>query len=174
MKNILFLVLLLFTSSCTKKEYYSKEIINEISKGDFIIPSVYGNLSLYVSVDNKHLAQTGINLLHTMYENDYSKRYSSFSSFLFNALNQKLKFEEDYIKKRNGSVFQIDEKIRSQYEKGGLNYLIKNYCQKTDNNYKISNTLHGNSKFTVLYYFSINGYKILEDDNLGAYYAEPF
>jgi hypothetical protein len=175
MKKIIILLLLFSIVSCNKKLYFKEETIKELSKGDFEIPSVYGYLPMFVLVDSNQEAKTSIDLLYTIYKFEYSKTYKNFEYFVFEALNQRIVFEKDYIEKRNGYVFRLNEKIKFEYEKSGITYFINHYTKKDDDMLIIiKSSLSDDELITIQYFFFLNNYEILEDDYTGSCYVKPF
>jgi hypothetical protein len=176
MKNIIILLLLFSVVSCNNKQYFKDKTIKELSsRGDSEIPSVYGYLSIFVLVDSNQVAKTSMEDLWTMYKFDYVGIYNKFEVFVFEALNQKLIFKKGYIEKKNGDVFSLTQKIKLEYEKSGISYLVDHYSKNNGKELEIiRSSLSSNDLRTIQYYFFINNYMVMRDDYLGTYYVKPF
>jgi len=176
MRNTIILLLLFLVVSCNNKQFFKNSTIKELSsRGDSEIPSVYGYLSMFVLVDSNQVAKTSIEDLWIMYKFDYVSTYKKFETFVFEALNQKLIFKRGYIEKRNGDVFSLSQKIKLEYEKSGISYLVNHYSKNRGNDLEI---IRGSLSFdelrTIQYYFFINNYMVMHDDLIGTYYVKPF
>lgn len=174
MKNVSIILILSLLISCNNdKEFFSKEIVKEYSKGDFNTPSVYGHLMMFVKVDVNKIALTNIGQLHSMYLMDYSKYYNTFESYLFEVLNQNINFQKDYISKRNGLVFNFNSGVKKNYESLSLVDFVHYYSENDGKSCVIkSKYAKPETLFTILYFLFINHYEIIHDDYVGKYYIE--
>jgi len=128
---------------------------------------------MFVLLTNGKIGSTNVNLLHTMYVNDYSKSYNQFEEFVFDALNQKIIFPETLFVKRNGVAFFQNSNIAKEYNDFGLQYLLKKYCESTSKEIYVKTEFsNSDALLTLLYYFFLNDYQITNDDYIGRYYLE--
>jgi hypothetical protein len=173
--SIVFVLLIFISSSCAKTSYYEKKVIKHFSEEGSQTPSSESGTILFVSVDNNKIGKVTFSRLQMIYSLDYSEDYSSFYLFLSDALNQKIFFKEDYILYRNGIVFRIDGNIKKEYEESGVEFLIDNNCEKVEGRLEIKRKyLSEDELYSIMYFLSINNFKITFDDVIGAYYAKSY
>jgi hypothetical protein len=161
---------LLIIACNDKKASIDKSTINELSKGDFKIPSRYGYLLLFINSGDS-IGCTNVNVLHGIYMHNYSTSYRAFEAFLSDALNQKISFHYDMLKNSNVKVFPVNTTTKSEYEQSNLSDFLKLYCIKKGENRFIVKKQYQNTDqlFTILYYFFINNYKVNQDDYIGEF-----
>jgi hypothetical protein len=100
------------------------------------------------------------NLFRTSTSND------NFRMYVTAILNQRLKIDCNSF----DSTIELDPIIKDQYEKKGVDYLLKSFCiQSVNDRYFLNPKMSKNQLNTVLYYFFINNYISVEDDYLGNY-----
>lgn len=175
MKNIIFVFLLLIMCSCNNREYFNNKIVDELAEIDSLIPSPYGNLIVFVQVENEQIGKLTLNILLGIHRSFYSDSYKSLNGFLHRALNQNIEFKPDIVEQRNGTVFLLNKSISNNYKMNGIDYLINQFCVKHDDLYEIeAKSLNQDELFSIMYYFFLNNFSIIEDEYSGTYFVKTF
>ncbi|RYF23508.1 MAG: hypothetical protein EOO42_07100 [Flavobacteriales bacterium] len=174
MKNIFAVIILLIVLSCnSSKVGIDKQFIEELAKDDFELPSRNGFLLLFISVEKNEKIGTNVNVLHSLFLQDYSKRYNSFKLFLNDALNQKITFSKEQFFQKNETSFKLSEKITSDYLSLGIQSFVNQYCEKSNKRSFVKSKYHNDKDlYSILYYCFINNYKVSLDDYSGDAFVE--
>lgn len=180
MKKILTLILLLcFLISCEKKESnFSEEMIEKLAqendnKDEVISLNAFNFLDFYVVTDNNEIHQSFKGELRYIYNQYYSKEFTSFESFLDVVLNKSFVIEKKRLKKMTDfNSFKLSTEIEKEYTHLGFTSFLKKYSKKT-----FSKRLALNRKIikegeysTIVYILFKNGYDISSDCYLGIDY----
>lgn len=155
--------------SCSKGQKNNVNFIKNLSNDtDFNLP-LY-NESLKILIDkNDIIYVTSLRQLYNLKESKYLK-YKDFDSFLIEVINNDL-LSKDELSKVSESNFKIDKVVQQKYDKEGLNYLLKEYSEKTNmsNKYYLTSDLNLNFKFSLMYIFFKNNYYVMQNDHSGKY-----
>jgi hypothetical protein len=118
----------------------------------------------FCKCQDNQIVRLTLNQIRSLYKTSTS--YDNFRMYITAVLNQRLKIDCNSF----DSTFELDPIIKDQYEKKGLDYLLKSFCIQSENDrYFLNPKISKNQLNTVLYYFFINNYISVEDDYLGTY-----
>lgn len=173
MKVLLMIALLLSTISCNNRAELgiSEKTIDQLSKGEFKIPSINGFDMLFIAIQQKNIAVTNVDVLHNIYSKYYFDRYSDFRSFLSDALNQNLDFSEQDLKRWGVDEFELSVNVQNSYNQMSLSKFIIKYFDKSEyKNKLVIKRKYQDDTLSILYYCFINDYKASLNDYLGEYY----
>lgn len=170
-RSIIFIFLLIMLSCNDNSKKIDKKTISRLSQGDFSIPSVHGFLYLFFSVEGDEKGQGNVNVLHDIYIRYYRDTYEDFSSFLSEALNQKIIFKKKELESHDIIYFKINRVVDKHYHDLTLNNFIEYYCNKeNENNFFVKQKYYNDEYLmSILYYLFINNYDVTSDDYLGKY-----
>lgn len=109
--------------------------------------------------------------MHDIYIRYYKNAYEDFSSFLSDALNQKIIFKEKEFEGYNIFIFEMNHVVEERYHDLSLKNFIRYYCSKEDKNRFVVKKKYNNEEYlmTILFYLFINNYDITSDDYMGKY-----
>jgi len=175
MKQIFVISILIIFFSCTKKEkIISDDNISKLSEGNYRIPSVFGNLDLYVLLDNNIIIVTNADYLNYVYEKHYMNKFKSYNDFLSRTLNQKFKLNKRVFDNIPFKIFKINEAIEKEYNETAFEDFFKKYSKKDKSrmHYYILNLpkeTTNDEVMTISYYFYLNGYQIMRNDYFPKY-----
>lgn len=168
-KNVFLVFISFFLISCKKELKNDISFINNLSnETEYDLPFINESLIIFVKGGDR-IFVTSIRKLFEEYSDNYSKKYS-FDDFLVRVINDSM-FDKEQMKNVSVHEFKVDNNIVNLYEKKGLNYLITEYCQKTNKKSTLflKQNLNVEVQFNIMYYFFKNNYYLVEDDYEGRY-----
>lgn len=173
MKRVLLIIISFIAISCNRSNVnINKEIIEELAKGDFEIPSVNGFLLLFISTDKGEIGCTNVDVLHEVFLRYYTESYKSFETFLSDALNQKIIFSQQELGSGT-AFFSLSYVVAQRYTKSELPDFINLYFQKiADGEYSVKKKYINEYLYSILYYCFINNYQVALDDFEGKYFIQ--
>lgn len=165
-------ITLLFLSSCTIRQsshYFELPVLKKIAHLSSIEPppAVISFAPAYIIGVNDSISESSFIKLHDVYKSLYAPKYSEFSDFLFDALNQKIKIDT---KNTNtylyySQTFLGDPNITRLFNESGLQGIIDKYCLNSNGFYTLNKgTFTLNVINSISYYFFINQYIRYDDD----------
>lgn len=169
-KNILLIIIAIFLASSCKKELRNNEVfIEKLSHEiDEETPLISQPIIILIKSDDKIF----ISSIRTLFE-EYSKNYKNeycFEEFINMVINDNM-FDKEQMGNVSVHNFKVDNNIKNLYEDKGLNFLITEYCEKTNkqNVLFLKQHLNVEVQFNIMYYFFKNNYFLLEDDYEGRF-----
>jgi hypothetical protein len=153
-----------------QKIHIKEQTIKELSSFNFNLPSPDIALYLFVRSSDGRLGRLNIIALHNIYVQLFSKSKVSFKAFLVSTLNEKTAIDSEILKKKGALAFSIDEKITGDCKALSLFKFESKYCDSGMNgHFVIKEQYYKDTQklYSIMYYFFINNYKVLSDDNLG-------
>lgn len=175
MIRIIIVSLLWLSASCSgpqNKPYFDPPILEKIAQLSSIepLPAIISFTRIYVRNINDSIAESKIESLNQVYQTSYTPKYSKFSDFLFDALNQKIKIDardtRTYL--YYSQVFAIFPAISRLYNEKRIKGIIEEYCLEENGIYRLkSPNLSLNEINSLSYYFFINQYIRADDDYKG-------
>lgn len=168
MKRKLLIVFLITLASCKDTPYFDKKTISEWAQRDADLPSRYSHMIMFVSLEDEQIAETDVGQLHTLYRTQYASRYSSFSDFLFVALNQHMTFQVHYFK--NSIIFVKNTQIMTEAKRLGSQRFKHKYCDQRGSGCTIRKSLvsQRDELYTVMYALFLYSYSLNRDDYEGS------
>jgi hypothetical protein len=177
MKKIITIILIMISNfSCTeKKEIISENDIIKFAKGNYMAPSKYGALELYVLTVNDEIIISNADYLNFVYVNHYKNAYICYKDFLSELLNQKIKINKSEFERIPYKSFRINERIKKEYEKLNFKDFFNKHAKyiisfEKSNYLNINRNASSDEIKTILYYFYLNGYQIIRGDSFPRYY----
>jgi hypothetical protein len=166
------LFFLTYCSSPHNNYYFDLYQVEKIAQSSLIEPppAVISFTPVYVIGSNDSISETKFENLQSVYQTTYMNRYSKFSDFLFDVLNQKIKLDTQNPQTHlyYSQTFLSDPGISRLYKENGLKGIMEKYCFKSNDLYTLKRgTLTLNEINSVSYYFFINQY-VRADDDYGA------
>lgn len=169
-KNILLIVLLsFFIISCKKELKNDGDFIEKLSNEiDEEMPLLSEPIIILIKREDK-LFISSVKMLFEEYSKNYKSKYS-FEDFINMVVNDKM-----FNKEQMGTIslhnFKVNDNIANMYEHKGLNYLINEYCEKTNklNTLFLKQSLDVGIQYNIMYYFFKNNYYLVEDDYEGRF-----
>ena len=174
MKNIVYILALFIFCFCSKQKdkVSNPEVTKNIIKPVHRLFSDYG--ILFVKIKGGKFGSTNAHHLKRFYNSYFSDKYPTFESFVSDALNHKILFEEEKFRGRNIVIFTLDESLKKEYENWGILPMLEKYGEKSKNDYLFRNeALPDNEFYTILYYSFLSGNTVLFDD-VGGFYIVKF
>jgi len=169
-RNIVLVVILtFFMISCKNELKNDSDFIEKLSHEiDEEMPLISESIIILIKSDNKIY----ISSIRTLFE-EYSKNYKtkySFEDFIDMVINDNM-FNKEQMENISVHNFKVDNNIANLYGDKGLNYLISEYCEKTNKNNTLflKQNLNLEVQFNIMYYFFKNNYFLLEDDYEGRF-----
>ncbi len=169
MRRIYFiLIFFILLSNCGKKQKSIQEIIS-IEEASIIEKSLSRTppsstesfTPIYVIDEEGYLHMTDYSYLKSLYDLEYSVKYKSFSFFIYNIVNHKIKLKiVDFNSK--SSKCRIVQNIFNIYKMDNIEGLINKYCfyDKKRNRLLLKKENLSTCEIeTISYYFFINRYK---------------
>ncbi|MFH6988384.1 hypothetical protein ACHRVW_11615 [Flavobacterium collinsii] len=169
LNKLKFLVILVLLLSCSKEQKNNVDFIKNLSNDtDFNLPLYNESLKILIDKDDV-IYVTSLRQLYNLKESKHFN-YKDFDSFLIEVINNDLLSKDDLVK-ISETNFKIDKEIQEKYHKEGLNYLLKEYTEKTKmpNKYYIISDLNVNTKLCLMYLFFRNNYYVMQNDYSGKY-----
>ncbi len=175
MRKAIIISVLFFLTYCSSphnNNYFDLYQVDRIAQSSLIEPpsAVISFTPVYVIGSNDSISVTKFENLQRVYQVIYLNRYSKFSDFLFDALNQRIELDTQSPQTHlyYSQTFLSDPGISRLYKEKGLKGITEKYCFKGNGFYKLKRgTLTLNEINSISYYFFINQY-IRADDNYGA------
>lgn len=170
MKKVIVSLLLLGCSSAPQSSnYFGLSTIKNLAELTLIEPppAIISVTPVYVIGINDSISQSNIIDMRNVYQAIYSGSYPEFSDFLFDALNQNIKFAA---KNPNTyyyytETFSVAQKIKRIYEERNVLGLLKMYCYYDNGYYTLNReTLSLNEINSISYYLFLNQYMRIDDD----------
>ncbi|HEY5747855.1 MAG TPA: hypothetical protein VIU12_17395 [Chryseolinea sp.] len=137
-------------------------------------PEPVALLPVFILSDHDSIYETSLFGLRIIYDKFYNASYGEFSDFIFDALNQKIKFQG--IEKKMDirkwyyefEKFEISQSMKSIYLAKGLKGLVDMYCDSDGaNKYALKSGIDRDDLKTLSYFFFLNRYFALVDDVAG-------
>lgn len=166
-RAIILFTLLFITISCKDKLSNSENFIQNLSnETDFELPMANESLLIFVLKDDI-VYMTRLRQLYLLKEKD-SKGSKDFDRFLVDVINKNLLSKEE-LKSSSIDTFKLNREILSQFEKKGIDYLKKKYCDTTSVKGKLylKQNLDFNLQQNLMYIFFKNNYYIMQNDYTG-------
>ena len=163
--GLLLLFVLLWTISChdvndKTDKFYSKELCSE--NHDAL--SIFSNRVFFAFDHEDRLLILDIKTLRDIYKKQYKS--ISCTEFLNGVFGKEILIN---VTGYDLKSFKINETVKINYNKGGVDLLLKLYSVKvTEERFVLKNKLDLNINYSVLYYLFENGNKIFLDDYAGA------
>lgn len=110
-----------------------------------------------------NIVKTNANELYFIYNKYYQYKFHNYSQFLYNVLNFKIIIPHDLID--SDDIIGLDVNIIGEYEKSGLDYILKRYTYNEDKKIFLNKTLNEKEKITIIYILYINAYQYHFDDH---------
>ncbi|RMZ59691.1 hypothetical protein D1632_08690 [Chryseobacterium nematophagum] len=162
----------MFSLSCTEKNK-NQNFINKLSSVQNGSPSLYFNYYLYFKMDNNEILETNIDLIYEIYKNYYSKKYTDFTIYLEELLNEKVTIKSEYINtlKKNNVFLANLSTIDDTIEKMSTENIEKKYLNLEQKDAFVLQTgkIEATKVKTILYKMFTNDYIITFSD-YGGYY----
>lgn len=163
------LFFLTYCSSPHNNYYFDLRQLEKVAQLTLIEPppAVISFTPVYVIGSNDSISETRFENLQGVYQATYMNRYSKFSDFLFDALNQKIKLDTQSPQTHlyYSQTFLSDPNINRLYKEKGLKGIMEKYCHESNGFYTLKRgTLTLNEINSVSYYFFINQYARANDD----------
>lgn len=169
-KNILLIVLLsFFVISCKKELKNDGDFIEKLSNEiDEEMPLLSEPIIILIKREDK-LFISSIRMLFEEYSRHYKAKYT-FDDFLVMVINNNM-FTKEQMNNISVHNFKLDGNVSDLYNNKGLDYLISEYCEKTNkhNTLFLKQNLSVEVQFNIMYYFFKNNYYLLEDDYEGRF-----
>lgn len=175
MHKLLSFAILLLLLSCdrpNKDTYFNHAPVDRISKLTNIDPPP-SNVSfppVFVLSKDDSVIVTSFVLLKRIYSSSFTESHKSYTAFLYDVLNQKLKLSlsDPMVVGYSRQVFKLDSAISALHKNEGVNGLIKRFVVWDKDSYALEPTdLSMNAINSISYYFFIHQFLRLDDD----YYA---
>jgi len=166
---LVIIILSFFMISCKSELKNDKEFIEKLSHEiDEDMPLISQPIIILLKSDNK-IYKSSIRTLFEEYSKNYKTKYS-FEDFIDMVINDNM-FNKEQMENISVHYFKVDNDIANLYEGKGLNYLITEYCEKTNKNNTLflKQNLNVEVQFNIMYYFFKNNYFLLEDDYEGRF-----
>ena len=166
-RNILILCLF-FSCENQRNIYIDSEIILELAgmSSNPVPPPLFVSVPFYIKNNDGTITQTTGGELKKIFDTYYYNKYTSFSDFLSEGLNQNIEFNRAEVL-HNGEAFVVDSKISEYYKAGGIDSILKIYFIRGENHkgyfIKDSNLTSEELK-SIFYYLFIEKYFVFEDD----------
>jgi len=160
---------LTYCSSPHSKHYFELPVLKKIAQLSLIEPppAVISFTPVYIIGTNDSISESSFEKLKGVYNASYPRRYSEFSDFLFDALNQKIKIDTKTPKTYlyYSQTFLSDPNITHLYKDSGLKGIMDKHCFNSNGIYTLNKgTLTLNEINSISYYFFINQYIRSDDD----------
>ncbi|HEY5747856.1 MAG TPA: hypothetical protein VIU12_17400 [Chryseolinea sp.] len=173
-----YLLVSFFLFSCASREdiYIPMDTAEGFAKLNFgpPFPEPVAYLPVFILSDHDSIYETSLFGLKIIYDKFYSASYGEFSDFIFDALNQKIKFQGigKRMDIRKGyfefEKFEISQSMKSIYLAKGLKGLADMYCDSYGaNKYALESEIDRDGLKTLSYFFFLNRYFTLVDDVAG-------
>ena len=149
-------------------------LIDELSKTEENgIPSKYGFMMLFVSVENNLKASTDLSTLNNAYAKYFKENYKDFNEFLSDALNQRISFSKKHLSLGSQTSFSLDKDVEARYHSLEASEFVKYYVVEVNGKKTLNTAKYENkSLLTILYYLFISNHEITFDDYIGRYYVK--
>lgn len=173
MKNLT-IIALVFFSFCSSSQsviFFDLPRLEKIAQLSSIEPPpAIASMRVYVIGANDSISECNFVRLQDVYKSLYTDKYSKFSTFLFDALNQKIRLDTRNFKTAlyYSQNFEIAPNINGIYNEKGFNGLIQKFCVDKEGFYSLnSSTLNLSEINSISYYLFLNQYMRLDDDYEG-------
>jgi hypothetical protein len=173
MKKALIITLFFFTCCSGPRHradfYFELPVLEKIAKLATIEPppSAITFAPVYIIGAGDSISQSSFEKLQSLYKIFYVDKYSNYSAFLLDALNQTIKINIESPRTRSyfSQTFLIDRDIGLLYKVAGIKGIMDKHCAKKDGLYILKKEgLTLNEINSVSYYFFIGQYLRSDDD----------
>ncbi|HEY5747860.1 MAG TPA: hypothetical protein VIU12_17420 [Chryseolinea sp.] len=173
-RDYIFVTVFLFSCASREGIYIPKDTAERLAKLNFDPPPEQTTmLPVFILSDHDSIYKTSLFGLKIIYDRYYGASYGGFSDFIFDALNQKIKFQG--IEKRIDRTwyfkfekFEVSQSMKSIYLAKGLKGLADIYCDlEGANKYALKSGIDRDELKTLSYFFFLNRYFTLVDDVAG-------